>query len=337
VDALKRAFLFSLLAMVLALLLPLWRAEEAEETAPPAEMAESLGEWSAEAGPRQLGDADFELRVLHGGKVMEMDMEEYLPMALAGEMPASFEAEALKAQAVALRSYALHYRDNPKAVHPEADICTDSGCCCAALDKAQREEKWGADAAVYWEKLCAAAAATDGQYLCYEQEAILAMFHSSSLGATEAGTELKTPLPYLRSVESPETEMDVGSILSQVEVSRDDFRATVLRSFPTARLEGEPESWLGEVRPSAGGRVGSMVLGGQEISGLALRQLFALRSTDFELEWTGECFLFTVRGYGHGLGMSQYGANTMARSGADYAEILGHYYPGAELVVAMAG
>ena len=92
---------------------------------------------------------------------------------------------------------------------------------------------------------------------------------------------------------------------------------------------------MGSVTPSAGGRVGSISIGSQEISGLAMRQLFALRSTDFNLKWTGECFLFTVQGYGHGLGMSQYGANAMARAGAGYDEILAHYYPGTELVVAV--
>lgn len=337
----KRALLFSFLSVALALVLPLLLGPKNQSQSSPApDSAASNGERApdAESGGQQkrtLTDEDLLLRVLSEGEVRELSMAEYLPMALAGEMPASFEPEALKAQAVALRSYALHYRAAPKSAHSEADVCTDSGCCAAAYTDEQTEEVWGADAESYRAKILAAVEATDGQYLTYADEAILAMFHSSSSGATEDGESLRTALPYLVSVGSPETEEDVRNLVSTVEVSAEEFRESVSRSFPTVSLEGEPEAWIGGVTPSAGGRVGSIVVGGQEISGLAMRQLFSLRSTDFSLRWTGECFLFTVQGYGHGLGMSQYGANTMAKDGAFYAEILEHYYPGTELVVAV--
>lgn len=336
----KRAFLFSLLAVIFALLLAL-RPDTPSSDKPtggsPAlsESAGSKGESEPAEHGRTLTDADLMLRVLQEGEVREMSMGEYLTMALAGEMPASFAPEALKAQAVALRSYALYYRSNPKSVHPEADVCTSSGCCAAAMDAEEAAEVWGAEASLYADKLSDAIEATDGQYLALENEAILAMFHSSSLGATEAGEALRNPLPYLVSVESPETEADVRNLVSTVEVSAEDFRQTLLRSFPSLSLSGEPSGWLGEVTASAGGRVGSIAVGGQQISGLTMRQLFALRSTDFTLEWTGAHFLFTVSGYGHGLGMSQYGANAMAKQGAFYADILAHYYPGTELVVAV--
>ena len=333
-----RAAVFSLLSLVLAVLLALFLSPRPEpESALPtrAESAGAMGEAEQSIAPHTLRDAELKLRVLTGDGVREMSMEEYLPMALAGEMPASFEPEALKAQAVALRSYALYYREKPKGVHPEADVCLSPGCCAAGKSFEEMADGWGSKAGEYEEKLLKAVEATDGQYLSYEEEAVLAMFHSCSLGATESGGELRTPLPYLVSVGSPETEADVASLRSTVEVSPEDFRESIGRSFPALSLEGEPGSWLGEVTPSAGGRVGSINIGGQEISGLTMRQIFSLRSTDFQLKWTGECFLFHVSGYGHGLGMSQYGANAMAKTGANYGDILCHYYPGTELVVAV--
>ena len=328
----KRAFLFSLLAILFVLILPLRLTPvEPQPTEGPAGDTQSgavSGEQGEATASRTLTDADTTLRVLSGGEVREMSMSEYLPMALAGEMPASFHSEALKAQAVALRSYALHYKENPKSVHPEADVCTDSGCCTAARSEEEAALEWGSDADSYGEKIAEAVRATDGQYLALEQEAILAMFHSSSSGATESVVALRTEKPYLQSVSSPETGEDVRNLVSSVELSAEDFRETVLRSFPGAELDGEPSGWVGAVTPSAGGRVGSISIGSQDISGLAMRQLFSLRSTDFTLKWTGECFLFTVQGYGHGLGMSQYGANAMAKAGADWKEILTHYYTG---------
>lgn len=330
-----RAFLFSLLSVALAFLLTFTlspRPEEAETSpTPPEELAGTEGEAEPEMAVNTAIDDELMLRVLCEGEVREMSMAEYLPMALAGEMPASFEPEALKAQAVALRSYALYHRLHGKSSHPEADICLSSACCAAGKSLEEMEESWGAAAAEYRAKLLSAVESSDGQYLSYGDEAALAMFHSCSLGATEHSAELLKPLPYLVSVKSPETEADIATIRSSVEVSAQDFRESIGRIFPTLSLEGEPGSWLGAVTPSAGGRVGSINIGGQEISGLTMRQIFSLRSTDFQLKWTGECFLFSVSGYGHGLGMSQYGANTMAKAGESYESILAHYYPDTEL------
>ncbi len=335
----KRAVLFSFLSVVLAFLMAIFLSpkplDEPSAAVPESESAAAEGEVGSQQAGRTIRDADIGLRLLIDGEEVEMSMAEYLPMALAGEMPAGFEPEALKAQAVALRSYALYYRAEPKGVHPNSDICASAQCCAAAKSAEEMAEVWGDKAEEYAEKIASAVEATDGQYLSYAEEAILAMFHSSSFGATEDSSALRNPLPYLLSVRSPETGEDVKNLVSTVEVSSSDFRESIARTFPAVVLEGEPSGWVGSVTPSAGGRVGSINIGGQEISGLTMRQIFALRSTDFQLKWTGESFLFTVSGYGHGLGMSQYGANAMAKEGGFYADILAHYYPGTELVVAV--
>lgn len=338
----RRIMLFSLAMILLAFLLPLAFASapkaEASPEAPQEDAAEEEATRTEEDAPllkSSVIDRDISLAVQTESGIENITMADYLPMTLAAEMPAAFQPEALKAQAVALRSYILYCRENRKSTHPEADVCTDPQCCTAFLDEEQLREKWGGSFDTYYGKILSAVTETDGQYLAWQDEPALAVFHSSSMGQTEDGGNVWSALPYLVSVESPETEEDVTNLISTVEVSQADFKATVLSLYPDARLDGGPEGWTGKVQRNSSGRVGSIEVGGVEITGTAMRSMFSLRSTDFDLEYNGESFVFTVRGYGHGVGMSQYGANVMARQGSNYAEILEHYYPGTELVVSV--
>ena len=329
----KRIILFSAAAVLLAFLLPLLLRPELlkkpEEETPSPEPAESA------ATPAPVADAELSLQVRTGADVVSMSMEEYLPLAVAGEMPAAFEPEALKAQAVALRSYALYCREHRKSEHPDADVCDSPGCCAALAAREDMRQNWGARFDEYYEKIRSAVRSTDGQYLLWQGGSALAVFHSSSLGSTESSAALWGETPYLVSVDSPETETDVKNLVTTVEVFPEDFAASIRELYPDAALAGEPGNWLGELKRTDGGRVQSLAVGGEEVSGTALRSLFSLRSTDFDLAYAGARFVFTVRGYGHGVGMSQYGANVMARQGAGYDEILSHYYPGTELAVSM--
>lgn len=337
----RRAMLLSVLAVVLAFLLPLLlsaaparRAEE--EPGAPAEETQAGKAEEIKTPARPVADAALALTVRTGDGDVEMTMADYLPLAVAGEMPAAFAAEALKAQAVALRSYALYYRANRKDAHPGADVCTDPGCCAAYLDVEALRAAWRGDFEPNYAKVLAAAAETDGQYLAYDGAAIRAVFHASSYQNTEDGAALGIAAPYLSSVATPETGEAVKNLNSTVEVSRADFKQTVQGNIPGAVLDegAGPAAWVGEVRLNAAGRVAEAEVGGAAVSGLALRQMFSLRSTDFMLAWDADAgaFMFRVSGYGHGLGMSQYGADLMAKEGADYASILAHYYPGTVLV-----
>ena len=329
----KRRVLICLLLLDILLLLPmlLHRREAAPEPLPARESAAPA---AFPAEEQRVTDAELILRVQTEEGVREMSMAEYLPRALAGEMPAAFHSEALKAQAVALRSYALWCRAHPGAAHPEADICLSSACCAAFADEESLRRRWGESYDQYWDKLCAAVSGTDGQYIAWEGESAMAVFHSCSCGRTESG-EIWGGQPYLVSVSTPETEADAANLVTEVEVSPEEMKRQVLKSCPQAELSGGGESWLGEVKRDEAGRVESMEIGGAELSGLTVRALFSLRSTDFDVKWTGSSFLFNVRGYGHGVGMSQYGANVMAKNGSGYNEILAHYYPGTELVVSV--
>ena len=336
----KRVIWYSVLAVVLAFLLPVLLTpvrhgnEEDGELSSPPELSPAPA--AARLQTPVLDDA-IALTIHTEDGDVAMSMADYLPLALAGEMPAAFDSEALKAQAVALRSYALYYREHRKANHPEADVCSSALCCAAFAEEETLRTRWGGNYALYREKLAAAVRDTDGQYLVWEDEPILAVFHASSGGRTEDGAALGTDLPYLVSVPSPETPGEVTNLNSTIEVSPEEFRATVAAAVPAAVLEDDPAAWLGETALNAAGRVESVEIGGERITGLALRQMFSLRSTDFALLWDAEAgnFIFRVSGYGHGMGMSQYGANLMAKDGASYAEILAHYYPGTELVMAV--
>ncbi|MBR0041079.1 MAG: stage II sporulation protein D [Oscillospiraceae bacterium] len=264
------------------------------------------------------------------GRTRTMDMQDYLTGVVAAEMPASFHAEALKAQAVAARSYAMYCASYAK--HGEAQICTDYGCCQAWQSEEQLKNKWGEQYEVNLEQIRSAVDATQGEYLAAGGQAVFAAFHSSSASYTENSADVWSAVPYLVSVESPETAEDVPHYISTVVCSPIDFRDTVLSAHPEADFSGAEEGWIGELRRDGSGRVASVVLGGCEIGGKELRSLFSLRSTAFTLAYGDGEFTFTVTGFGHGVGMSQYGADKMARLGADYREILAHYYPGTELV-----
>ena len=139
-------------------------------------------------------------------------------------------------------------------------------------------------------------------------------------------------VPYLVSVSSPEKAEAVPNFVSTLTQSELDFRDTLLHLKPEADFTGPADTWIGETQYTEGGRVGSIVIGGVSFTGAEIRQLFSLRSTAFEIAKTEGGFRFTVTGYGHGVGMSQYGANTMAKEGSTYREILAHYYPGTTLI-----
>ena len=269
------------------------------------------------------------IRVLCNGEVVSMDMEDYVVAVTAAEMPASFDMEALKAQTVAARSYALYCAEKHK--HGDAEVCTDPGCCQAWSSVDELKTSWGGRYEEYLARLWTAADATRGQILSYEGKAVFAAFHSSSPSMTEDCGAIWEPTPYLLSVSSPETASDVPGYVSEVYCSPLDFRDTVLSAHPEADFSGDESGWIGTVERDASGRVSSVSLGGVTFSGTELRSLFSLRSTAFELVCTDGCFVFTVMGFGHGVGMSQYGANVMAQNGADYTEILAHYYPGTAL------
>lgn len=268
---------------------------------------------------------------MEDGEVTEMTMSDYLWCVTAAEMPASFEAEALKAQVVTARTYTVWKMAVGEPNHPDADVCTDINCCQAFLSREQAAATWGESAAFYTEKISAAVSDTDGQIITYEGQPIQAVFFSSAAGRTEDAVAVwGNSVPYLVGVDSPEGD-DVPNYHTEVTLTAEEFRETFLASYPGADLSGSPSGWFRNATATASGRVASVDVGGVTVKGTELRSLFSLRSASFTVETGENSVTFQVTGYGHGVGMSQYGANALAQQGMTYEEILKWYYTGVEV------
>jgi len=320
----KRILAVSVLALLFAALLPF--------ALPPAPAASAQEESAPQSTWQPSRDKTVTLTVLTPKGNQNLSLHDYLVGVVAAEMPAKFESEALKAQAVAARTYAMRgVVTGSKHADKNADVCTDPTCCQAWISDAEMRQNWGDDYAANLDKITAAVTDTDGEYLVSGGAPILAAFHSSSGGTTESSADVwGTDLPYLVSVSSPETEAEVPNFKTTMTAAPIDFRDTVLSAHPEADFTGAANTWIGGMTKDDSGRVKTVTLGGVAVTGEEMRTLFSLRSTEFDLAYNGN-FVFSVTGNGHGVGMSQYGAQSMAKQGTTYRDILSHYYPGAEL------
>lgn len=269
--------------------------------------------------------------LLEEGGVEEMTLAEYLWRVVAAEMPASFEGEALRAQAVCARTYTLWKQAAGNHSADSADLCDRSTCCQAYITHSEAEAKWADLAEVYTARIANAVADTDGEILTYNGNPIQAVFFSSSTELTEdAAAVWGNSVPYLQAVSSPERE-EVPNYRSTVTLTAAQLKSQASAAGLGANLSGDPSQWITQISYTASGRVSSLRLGGISLSGAAARALFGLRSACFEVEEQGGTFTFRVTGYGHGVGMSQYGANAMATDGAQWEEIVIHYFTGIEI------
>lgn len=260
-------------------------------------------------------------------KVKKIGMEEYLTGVVAAEMPASFETEALKAQAVAARSYAVYKMSHESKEHPDAAVCTDYKHCKAYKSGEKARSDWGKDADVFENKIQDAVMSTKGEILTYNGEACLTVFHSQSGGGrTENSADVwGGDYPYLVSVESYGEE-SAPNFYSSADIPFTEFAKKINEYNPLAKITKPSD--IGVTVTSEGGGVKSIYLGGQSFKGTQIRSIFGLRSSCFEITADDKNVHFEVSGYGHGVGMSQYGANSMAKDGKNYKEILTHYYSG---------
>ena len=257
------------------------------------------------------------------GNVEEQDMDSYLVCVLLKEMPAYFETEALKAQAVVARTYALK-ASVTGGKHGDGSVCTRPECCQGYLTEAEYRSAGGKAEAV--DKIRSAVDATSGSVLLYGGIPIEATYFSCSGGRTEdAAAVWGTDFPYLRAVDSPGEEEASHYCDTQV------FQAAEFADALGIASEKPLKEWFGTATYTAGGGIAEMTIGGKKFTGTELRQLLGLRSTDIVMETDGETVTVTTMGYGHRVGMSQYGADAMAASGSNYEEILAHYYQGAVL------
>lgn len=273
------------------------------------------------------------LRCLLNGELTELALEDYLWGVVAAEMPASFDQDALCAQAVAARTYTLYRMSSTNPNHPDADICGDSTCCQAWVSRDERLMDWSkSEAKTYEKKINKAISKTKGKYLTYDGTPIMAVFHAASASSTKSALEVwGEDYPYLQEVPSPAGEDSAPNYYSTVAVDLEDFRRIITEGVPQAVLRDAPAEWVGSFTYDEAGLPVTVNIGGVTLDTGTVRSLFGLRSASFSAEYDGEKVVFYVTGYGHGVGMSQYGANALAKSGKSWKEILQWYYPNTTL------
>lgn len=267
----------------------------------------------------------------------EVNFEEYLVCVVSAEMPASFHEEAIKAQAVAARTYIYNkykkFTENPTLApdeHKDAVVCTDSTHCCAYYSKEKLQEIHGKEwMNEYYDKLCSCVEDTKGEVILYDNQPIVASFHASSGGCrTEnSGDVWSSDLPYLVSVESPGEDKREG-YNTTVTITCDEFKSKINTEYPDAGLDDDRNKWIGDISYTEGNSVKQIKIGNTYLKGTQVRSLFGLKSACFEVSMLDDKVTFNVHGSGHGVGMSQHGANIMANNGSEYKDILKWYYTG---------
>lgn len=248
------------------------------------------------------------------GEIQNIELEEYIIGVVGAEMPASFHIEALKSQAVIARTYAL------KAIS-RGQTLTDNESTQSYKDNSQLQNLWGSSYNTYYNKIKDAVLSTEGMYLTYNGSFIEAVYHSTSNGTTENASYVwGNSFPYLISVDSPFDNTN-PSFIQEKNISYEELSSKLGSDI---NIDTE----FNILGFTTGNRVENIEINGIIYKGPQLRQILGLRSTDFDITKTESGIIFTTKGYGHGVGLSQYGANGMAKNGYSYIDILLHYYPG---------
>ena len=257
-------------------------------------------------------DAIF-VDINYQNKHQKIELEKYVIGVVAAEMPASFEIEALKAQAIAARTYLI----NTMSINKLVDTTTSNQ---VYIDEIAMKEKWKNDYQKYYNKIKTSVSSTKGKIITYKEKPIKAFYHSRSNGYTESSLNVfNEQYDYLNIVESKWEEQNTEIIT----INKQDFCHKLDITCNTILIDN--------IVKDQSNRVESIVINEKKYTGIEIRKLLSLKSTDFEIKINGDIISITTKGYGHGVGMSQYGANEMAKSGYNYEEILKYYYQNTEI------
>lgn len=262
-----------------------------------------------------------------------MPIEEYVKSVVSGEMPAGFEVEALKAQSVAARTYVAAKRGRPCDIAKGGDVC-DTTHCQVYIGKEERITKWEDKGEEYWDKISKAVDETKGKVLAYNKELVqYPQFFSTSSGMTENSKDVfSSDLPYLVSTESTGEEEVAPRFNGELKLDINKFVETINTKFQDSKLTvNNLSEQINIISRSDAGGVKEIKVGESTVRGLDFRLAIGLNSTNFQYTIINDDIIFATKGYGHGVGMSQWGANVMAKNGSDYSSILKHYYTGIEL------
>ena len=273
------------------------------------------------------------IKLLHKstGEVEDVPIDTYLCNVVSAEMPADYELEALKAQAVVARTYTIYKAQNPK--HENADICDDSTCCQAWVSKEKRFERWEEQKRESnWLKIEKAVNETAGKIVTYNGKPINAFFHANSGGTTELPVNVwgGAGLPYLQVVETAGEE-GYTQYSSEVILNKEELIEKLKTKYSDIQIDFNNNDDIKILGFTDGNRVKTVKFGNHELSGVETRTILGLKSTNFEITKENDNIKFSVKGYGHGVGMSQTGADTMAKQGSNYEDIIKHFYKDVEI------
>lgn len=276
------------------------------------------------------------VKVLHTktNNIEEINLDEYLYGVVSAEMPASFEKEALKAQSIVARTYTIYKIIHNGGKHEAADICDDSNCCQAWISKEDRLSKWEEiERESNWNKIVQAVNETKGKIITYNGEPINAFFHSNSGGSTEAPINVwgGSGYPYLQTVETSGEDL-YTQYKSEVTISKEELVNKMKEKYEDFSINFEEINAIQILEYTEGKRVKTIKIGNKNLSGVEVRTIFTLKSANFTINIEDNNIKFSVIGYGHGVGMSQTGADSLAKQGKSCEEIIMHFYTGVNVI-----
>lgn len=274
------------------------------------------------------------IKLLHHstGEIKEVKLDEYLCNVVSAEMPADFELEALKAQAIVARTYTIYKIQNRK--HENADICDDSTCCQAWISKEDRLNRWEESIRESnWKKIEQCVNETAGKIITYDNNPINAFFHSNSGGITELPVNVwggGSDMPYLQVVETS-GEDAYTQYASEVILTQDELLTKLKEKYNDIQIDFNNDEDIKILEYTDSNRVKTVKFGNHELSGTETRSILGLKSTKFEIIKENGNIKFSVKGYGHGVGMSQTGADSLAKQGKNSEDIIHHFYTDVEI------
>ena len=278
----------------------------------------------------------FRLLLTESGEVIELNAADYLTGCLYAQISPGYHIEALKAQAAAAYTYAvrvyLNNKSNPGESSADADISDDSVTCQPYFTKAQAEEYYGAEYDIYYDNIRKAAEYGAGRIITYDGEPVYAVYHSVSAGATNTARYVwGVDFPYLKSVPS-DWDREFVNFVCTNEISEDNMRRLLLEFDPDIIMPLDYSRWFSEYAADENGYVAAVSARNLTVSGGDVWRALNLRSAAFKIDYTGGVFVVTTKGHGHGVGLSQFGADFMARKGYSCEEILHYYYTGVTIL-----
>ena len=276
------------------------------------------------------------IKLLHKktNEIEQINLDEYLYGVVSAEMPVDYDIEALKAQAIVARTYTLYKVINDPQKHGDANICDDSTCCQAWISKEDRLARWDQEKQnENWEKIVSAVNATAGKIVIYNGKPINAFFHSNSGRKTEMPINVwgGRDYPYLQSVETSGEE-NYEHYSSEVQLTKQELFNKVKEKYANLEINLDDNTQIQILDNTESGRVKTLKVGNVNLSGVEARTLFGLRSTNFEIQIENDIVKFSVIGYGHGVGLSQTGSDSLAKQGKNAEEIIKHFYQGVEII-----